>query len=93
MFSWPRLRDADPLLRCEMASTGEVIFKILFIYIAVLCCISPAGVIGLAMKKTQPITWKKGPWSFVCLLLHRVITLRKICHQNMGFQVTENPYI
>ncbi|XP_071791586.1 carbamoyl-phosphate synthase [ammonia], mitochondrial-like [Asterias amurensis] len=24
MFSWPRLRDADPLLRCEMASTGEV---------------------------------------------------------------------
>ena len=33
MFSWPRLRDADPLLRCEMASTGEVIFKILFIYI------------------------------------------------------------
>ena len=26
MFSWPRLRDADPLLRCEMASTGEVIF-------------------------------------------------------------------
>ena len=26
MFSWPRLRDADPLLRCEMASTGEVRF-------------------------------------------------------------------
>lgn len=25
MFSWPRLRDADPVLRCEMASTGEVI--------------------------------------------------------------------
>ncbi|XP_034430346.1 carbamoyl-phosphate synthase [ammonia], mitochondrial isoform X2 [Hippoglossus hippoglossus] len=24
MFSWPRLRDADPVLRCEMASTGEV---------------------------------------------------------------------
>ena len=24
MFSWPRLRDADPLLKCEMASTGEV---------------------------------------------------------------------
>uniref|UniRef100_UPI00398E636B carbamoyl-phosphate synthase [ammonia], mitochondrial isoform X2 n=1 Tax=Pristiophorus japonicus TaxID=55135 RepID=UPI00398E636B len=24
MFSWPRLRDADPILRCEMASTGEV---------------------------------------------------------------------
>ncbi|ELU17498.1 hypothetical protein CAPTEDRAFT_183040 [Capitella teleta] len=24
MFSWPRLRDADPLLRCEMSSTGEV---------------------------------------------------------------------
>ncbi|XP_042302928.1 carbamoyl-phosphate synthase [ammonia], mitochondrial isoform X1 [Sceloporus undulatus] len=24
MFSWPRLRDVDPLLRCEMASTGEV---------------------------------------------------------------------
>ncbi|XP_006824146.1 carbamoyl-phosphate synthase [ammonia], mitochondrial-like [Saccoglossus kowalevskii] len=24
MFSWPRLRDTDPLLRCEMASTGEV---------------------------------------------------------------------
>jgi carbamoyl-phosphate synthase (ammonia) len=24
MFSWPRLKDADPLLRCEMASTGEV---------------------------------------------------------------------
>ena len=60
---------------------------------AVLCCISPAGVIGLEMKKTQPITWKKGPWSFVCRLLHRVITLRKICHQNTGFQVTENPYI
>ncbi|XP_055959213.1 carbamoyl-phosphate synthase [ammonia], mitochondrial [Patella vulgata] len=25
MFSWPRLLDADPLLKCEMASTGEVI--------------------------------------------------------------------
>lgn len=24
MFSWPRLREADPVLRCEMASTGEV---------------------------------------------------------------------
>ncbi|XP_067320041.1 carbamoyl-phosphate synthase [ammonia], mitochondrial [Anolis sagrei] len=24
MFSWPRLRDVDPVLRCEMASTGEV---------------------------------------------------------------------
>ena len=24
MFSWPRLRDADPLLKCEMSSTGEV---------------------------------------------------------------------
>ncbi|NXS31266.1 CPSM synthase, partial [Pomatostomus ruficeps] len=24
MFSWSRLRDADPVLRCEMASTGEV---------------------------------------------------------------------
>eukprot|EP00117_Sycon_ciliatum_P002084 scpid10248/ scgid7469/ Carbamoyl-phosphate synthase [ammonia], mitochondrial; Carbamoyl-phosphate synthetase I len=24
MFSWPRLADADPVLRCEMASTGEV---------------------------------------------------------------------
>ena len=24
MFSWPRLRDADPILKCEMASTGEV---------------------------------------------------------------------
>lgn len=24
MFSWPRLRGADPILRCEMASTGEV---------------------------------------------------------------------
>uniref|UniRef100_A0A7M4CD17 Carbamoyl-phosphate synthase [ammonia], mitochondrial n=1 Tax=Oreochromis alcalicus TaxID=40169 RepID=A0A7M4CD17_9CICH len=24
MFSWTRLRDADPVLRCEMASTGEV---------------------------------------------------------------------
>ena len=24
MFSWPRLRDADPVLKCEMASTGEV---------------------------------------------------------------------
>uniref|UniRef100_A0A8D2QH22 Carbamoyl phosphate synthase arginine-specific large chain n=1 Tax=Zonotrichia albicollis TaxID=44394 RepID=A0A8D2QH22_ZONAL len=24
MFSWSRLRDADPILRCEMASTGEV---------------------------------------------------------------------
>jgi carbamoyl-phosphate synthase (ammonia) len=24
MFSWPRLKDADPLLRCEMSSTGEV---------------------------------------------------------------------
>ncbi|XP_069472013.1 carbamoyl-phosphate synthase [ammonia], mitochondrial [Ambystoma mexicanum] len=24
MFSWPRLRGADPVLRCEMASTGEV---------------------------------------------------------------------
>uniref|UniRef100_A0A3Q3JR93 ATP-grasp domain-containing protein n=1 Tax=Monopterus albus TaxID=43700 RepID=A0A3Q3JR93_MONAL len=24
MISWPRLRDADPVLRCEMASTGEV---------------------------------------------------------------------
>lgn len=24
MFSWPRLRNADPILRCEMASTGEV---------------------------------------------------------------------
>ncbi|XP_049658643.1 carbamoyl-phosphate synthase [ammonia], mitochondrial [Accipiter gentilis] len=24
MFSWARLRDADPVLRCEMASTGEV---------------------------------------------------------------------
>ncbi|XP_026563532.1 carbamoyl-phosphate synthase [ammonia], mitochondrial [Pseudonaja textilis] len=24
MFSWPRLRDVDPILRCEMASTGEV---------------------------------------------------------------------
>ncbi|BFZ22052.1 hypothetical protein BsWGS_25091 [Bradybaena similaris] len=24
MFSWPRLKDADPLLKCEMASTGEV---------------------------------------------------------------------
>lgn len=24
MFSWPRLRNADPVLRCEMASTGEV---------------------------------------------------------------------
>ena len=24
MFSWPRLTDADPLLRCEMSSTGEV---------------------------------------------------------------------
>lgn len=24
MFSWPRLRDADPILRCEMSSTGEV---------------------------------------------------------------------
>ncbi|CAH1789870.1 unnamed protein product [Owenia fusiformis] len=24
MFSWPRLRGADPLLRCEMSSTGEV---------------------------------------------------------------------
>ena len=27
MFSWPRLRDADPLLKCEMASTGEVRIK------------------------------------------------------------------
>ncbi|NXO63007.1 CPSM synthase, partial [Phainopepla nitens] len=24
VFSWSRLRDADPVLRCEMASTGEV---------------------------------------------------------------------
>ncbi|XP_077304475.1 carbamoyl-phosphate synthase [ammonia], mitochondrial [Lithobates pipiens] len=24
MFSWPRLRGADPVLKCEMASTGEV---------------------------------------------------------------------
>ncbi|XP_065607249.1 carbamoyl-phosphate synthase [ammonia], mitochondrial [Cyrtonyx montezumae] len=24
LFSWSRLRDADPVLRCEMASTGEV---------------------------------------------------------------------
>uniref|UniRef100_A0A672N5L9 Carbamoyl-phosphate synthase 1 n=1 Tax=Sinocyclocheilus grahami TaxID=75366 RepID=A0A672N5L9_SINGR len=24
MFSWPRLREADPVMRCEMASTGEV---------------------------------------------------------------------
>ncbi|KAF7243612.1 Carbamoyl-phosphate synthase [ammonia], mitochondrial, partial [Varanus komodoensis] len=24
VFSWPRLRDVDPILRCEMASTGEV---------------------------------------------------------------------
>ncbi|NXA60964.1 CPSM synthase, partial [Mohoua ochrocephala] len=24
MFSWSRLKDADPVLRCEMASTGEV---------------------------------------------------------------------
>uniref|UniRef100_A0A1I8JML0 Carbamoyl phosphate synthase arginine-specific large chain n=1 Tax=Macrostomum lignano TaxID=282301 RepID=A0A1I8JML0_9PLAT len=24
MFSWPRLKAADPLLRCEMSSTGEV---------------------------------------------------------------------
>ncbi|XP_046552995.1 carbamoyl-phosphate synthase [ammonia], mitochondrial-like [Haliotis rubra] len=24
MFSWPRLKDADPLLKCEMSSTGEV---------------------------------------------------------------------
>lgn len=30
MFSWTRLRDADPVLRCEMASTGEVSFR--FIY-------------------------------------------------------------
>jgi hypothetical protein len=27
MFSWPRLRDADPVLRCEMSSTGEVSTK------------------------------------------------------------------
>ncbi|KAL8183825.1 UNVERIFIED_CONTAM: hypothetical protein K2H54_053550 [Gekko kuhli] len=25
MFSWPRLRDVDPVLRCEMASTGETL--------------------------------------------------------------------
>ena len=24
MFSWPRLTNADPVLRCEMSSTGEV---------------------------------------------------------------------
>ena len=29
MFSWPRLREADPLLKCEMSSTGEVILKFL----------------------------------------------------------------
>ena len=38
MFSWPRLRDADPLLKCEMASTGEVrkqqvfLFDFLFVF-------------------------------------------------------------
>ena len=24
MFSWPRLRGADPVLKCIMSSTGEV---------------------------------------------------------------------
>ena len=35
MFSWPRLRDADPLLRCEMASTGEVSRQEIFLLISV----------------------------------------------------------
>jgi carbamoyl-phosphate synthase (ammonia) len=26
MFSWPRLRGADPVLKCIMSSTGEVCF-------------------------------------------------------------------
>ncbi|ETE63907.1 hypothetical protein L345_10326, partial [Ophiophagus hannah] len=32
MFSWPRLRDVDPILRCEMASTGEHSFRPKFLY-------------------------------------------------------------
>ena len=27
MFSWPRLRGADPVLKCIMSSTGEVCLK------------------------------------------------------------------
>lgn len=33
MFSWSRLRDADPVLRCEMASTGEVSFRFAFFFL------------------------------------------------------------
>ena len=37
MFSWPRLRDADPVLKCEMASTGEVSFNSPFLFYFQLC--------------------------------------------------------
>ena len=32
MFSWPRLRDADPVLKCIMSSTGEVINIIIMLF-------------------------------------------------------------
>ncbi|XP_013408425.1 carbamoyl-phosphate synthase [ammonia], mitochondrial [Lingula anatina] len=43
MFSWPRLRDADPLLRCEMASTGEVACFGPDVYTAFLKALMSAG--------------------------------------------------
>ena len=30
MFSWPRLLGADPVLKCIMSSTGEVIYWTIF---------------------------------------------------------------